>query len=363
MIHRCFLLFLNITLLSNLHGQNNSYDSAILDAQKSIEKIIIKSKVPGLAITLSIADNVMWSEGFGYSDLEQQIRIEPTSTKFRIGSISKSFTSVAIGILLEQNRIDLDIPIHNYVPDFPKKKYQITIRQLGGHLAGIRNYKGTEFYNNRKYKNLSEGLNIFKNDSLLFKPNTTFYYSNYGWNLISVAIERVSFTNYVSFMDYNVFQPLKMSSTVPDFNDSIINNRSKFYEKDSLGKIINATYIDNSYKLAAGGYLSTTHDLVKFGCHLLHPQLINEQTVQTLTLNQKTFNGTNTDYGVGWMLGEIGDSIPYYGHSGTAVGGKSILIIIPKYELVFALAANIGNIDFGDDYEIIFEILKQFINL
>lgn len=362
MIHRCFFLFVSIAILSNLHGQNNSFDSAIFKSQKVLEKIIKKSKVPGLAVTLSIADSVVWSKGFGYADLEQQVRVDPANTKFRIGSISKSFASVAIGILLEQNKIDLDAPIHNYVPDFPKKKYQITIRQLGGHLAGIRNYNGNEFYNYKKYKDLNEGLNIFKYDSLLFKPNTEFYYSNYGWNLISVAIENISTTNYVSFMENNVFRPIKMSSTVPDFNDSIINNRSRFYKKDSLGYLVNAPYVDNSYKWAAGGYLSTTNDMVKFGEQLLYPEIISDKTLRILIGNQKTSDGDFTNYGIGWMLGNIDDTIPFYGHSGTAVGGKSVLVIVPKYELVFALAANIGDIDFEGEYEELFAILKQFIN-
>ncbi len=360
-MHRYFFLFVSIALQSILHGQNNYYDNAIFNAQNFLEEIIEKNKVPGLAVTLSISDSVVWSKGFGYADLEQQVRVEPSKTKFRIGSISKSFTSIAIGMLLEQNKINLDVPIQRYVPNFPKKRYPITIRQLGGHLSGIRTYNGNEFYNNKKYKDLSEGLNIFKNDSLLFKPNTNFYYSNYGWNLISVVIEKAASTNFVYFMDNNIFQPLKMSSTVPDFNDSIINNRSRFYEKDKLGKLENAPYVDNSYKWAAGGYLSTTHDLVKFGEQLLHPEIISDKTLLEIIENQKTSNGVLTDYGIGWMLGYIDDTIPFFGHSGTSVGGKALLIIVPEYKLVFALAANLGEIDFGNDYKVIFEIVEQFI--
>lgn len=326
-----------------------------------IEKIMKESKVPGLAVTISIADSIVWSQGFGYSDVEQHVPVEPSQTKFRIASISKSLTSIAIGILVEHNKIDLDAPIQDYVPDFPLKKYPITMRQLGGHLAGIRNYIGNEFYSTEKYKDLNEGLSVFKDDSLRFKPNSGFYYSNYGWNLISVAIENASKENFVSFMRENVFIPLKLSSTVPDFNDSIIDNRSRFYEKDSLGKIINAPYVDNSFKWAAGGYLSTTTDLVKFGEQMLHPKIISRNIFNMLISNQITSEGKFTDYGIGWMLGNIDDTAFYFGHTGTAVGGKSFLVIIPKYELVFALAANMGEIDFGTDYEKGFEILKQFI--
>lgn len=346
-----------------LYGQTNVYDSIKNNSKKSIEEIINSSNVPGLAVTLSISDSTVWSEGFGYADLENKVIVIPSLTKFRIASISKSLTSIALGILLEQNKIDLDVPIQQYVPNFPEKEYPITIRQIGGHLAGIRTYKGNEYYNIKKYKDLNDGLCIFMNDSLLVKPNTEFIYSNYGWNLISVAIENVSKTNFAAFLDKYVFLPLKICSIVPDFNDSIISNRSRFYVKDSLGKIINAPYVDNSYKLAAGGYLSTTFDMMNFGRQMLNPKIINSNTFKALVTNQKTSNGIFTDYGIGWMLGNIDDTIPYYGHSGTGVGGKSILIVIPKYELVFALAANLDNIDFGPEYEKIFTILKQFITV
>ena len=335
---RTLLLIIIQIFYSSLYGQKNYFNTAILNSQKSIKEIIEKNKVPGLSVTLSIMDSIIWSEGFGCANLEQHVPVEPSQTKFRIASISKSFTSIAIGMLVEQNKIDLDVPIQNYVPNFPPKEYPVSIRQLGGHLAGIRNYNGSEFYNGKHYQDLNEGLNIFMFDSLLFKPNTEFYYSNYGWNLISVAIENVSETDFISYMEKNIFQPLKMSSTIPDFNDSIIYNRSCFYRKDSLGILENAPYVDNSYKWSAGGYLSTTCDLVKFGRYLLHPEIISDKTLKTLIENQKTTNGVYTDYGIGWMLGNIADTIPFYGHSGTAVGGKSVLIIVPKYELVFAFA-------------------------
>ncbi len=361
MPQQVLILIISISVLPSLYGQNNTYSIQSDFSNSILEKIIENNQIPGLAVTISISDSIVWSKGFGFADLEQNVPVEPSKTKFRIGSISKSFASIAIANLLDQGKISLDVPIQNYVTDFPYKNYPITIRQLGGHLAGIRNYKGNEYYNTIKYKDLHEGLNIFKEDSLVFEPNTQFYYSNYGWNLISVAIENVSKKNYGSFMDSVVFKPLGMSSTVPDINESIINNRSRFYEIDSLNTIVNARYVDNTYKLASGGYLSTISDLIKFGNHLLNPELISLKTFQVLIENQQTSSGEFTDYGIGWMVGNISDSIPFFGHTGTSVGGKALLIVVPEYELVFALAANLGEIDFGDEYYQIFEILNQYI--
>jgi CubicO group peptidase (beta-lactamase class C family) len=361
MPRQVLILIISISALHKLYGQYNPYSIQNTYTNSILERIIEDNQIPGLAAAISISDSIVWSKGFGYANLEQQVLVEPTKTKFRIGSISKSFTSITIGNLLDQGKICLDVPIQNYVPDFPLKKYPITIRQLGGHLAGIRNYNGNEFYNTYKYKDIHEGLNIFKDDSLLLKPNTKFHYSNYGWNLISVAIENVSKKEFTLFMDSVVFNPLGMHTTVSDVNKKIISNRTRFYEIDSLHTIINARYVDNTYKLASGGYLSTIPDLIKFGNHLLNPEIISPKTFRVLIENQQTSIGEFTDYGIGWMVGNICDSILFFGHTGTSVGGKALLIVVPKYELVFALAANLGEIDFGDDYYQIFEILNQYI--
>jgi CubicO group peptidase (beta-lactamase class C family) len=163
-------------------------------------------------------------------------------------------------------------------------------------------------------------------------------------------------------MDTVIFKPLGMICTVPDDNERIIANRSQFYEIDSLNTIINARYVDNTYKLASGGYLSTVSDLIKFGNHLLNPEIISTKAFHVLIENQQILSGVFTDYGIGWMLGNINDSIQYFGHTGTSVGGKALLIVVPEYELIFALAANLGEIDFGDEYYQIFEILNQYID-
>lgn len=354
------ILLIQFSLSTTLQAQTR-IDTSVRDTQKIIEEIITKNNIPGMSVTISVADSIILSKGFGYANLEKDIKVEPEQTKFRVGSISKPFTSIALGYLLEHNMINLDAPVQEYVPTFPLKQYPVTIKQLGGHLSGIRNYRNNEFYNNRKYPNLHEALVIFKNDSLLFKPDTEFNYSNYGWNLISVAIENISSSTSAAFMDSIVFNPLNMNSTVPDCNESIIDNRASFYAKDSLNRILMAPDVDNTYKLAAGGYLSTTTDMVKFGIHLLNPRIINKNTFLELTKSQKTTEGTSTNYGIGWMSGQLSNGMTYLGHSGTSVGGKALLIIVPDKRLVFALAANLGEIDFGDEYEKVFEIVNILI--
>ena len=133
------------------------------------------------------------------------IPVSPDKSLFRVGSVSKTFTAAALGKLVEAGKLALDRPIQAYVPEFPEKEYPITLRLLAGHLACIRHYRGSEFLSNEYYATVGEGLEIFKDDPLLFKPGTKYAYSSYGWNLISAAIENTSKEPFLDVMEKVVF--------------------------------------------------------------------------------------------------------------------------------------------------------------
>ena len=112
---------------------------------------------------MSVDGQTIWSEGFGYADLEHRIPMTP-AVKFRVGSIAKPMTSAAVVRLVKEGRLDLDAPIQQYVPSFPKKGHPITTRQLGGHLAGIRHYNGNEMLSSDRYDTVTASLDIFDDD-------------------------------------------------------------------------------------------------------------------------------------------------------------------------------------------------------
>ena len=111
-------------------------------AREITNQFMAETGFPGIAVTVSIDGDVVWSEGFGYADVEQQVPVSPSLTRFRVGSTAKSMTAMAIGKLVESGALDLDAPIQRYLPDYPEKDGVITARLLGGHLAGIRHYNG-----------------------------------------------------------------------------------------------------------------------------------------------------------------------------------------------------------------------------
>ena len=167
-------------------------------------------EIPGFAIAVAVNGRIVWSEAFGYADLDAK-RPATAATQFRIGSVSKPLTAAAIAQLFETGKLDIDAPVQRYVPSFPDKAAPITTRLVGGHLAGIRHYQGAEFTLNRRFATVAEGLSVFANDSLLFPPGTRFSYSSYGFNLLSAVVEGASHEEFLAYMSRHVFGPLHMT--------------------------------------------------------------------------------------------------------------------------------------------------------
>ncbi len=296
---------------------------------------------PGLAVAVAVDGRIVYSEGFGFADLEERVPVWPT-TKFRIGSISKPLTATALMELVEAGKVDLDAPVQKYVPSFPEKEAPITVRMVAGHLAGIRHYNGDEMYIQRHYDNVLEGLKIFENDPLVAPPRTKFSYSSYGFNLLSAVIESASGEPFLSYMQEGVFTPLGLVHTTADQNTKIIEQRSRFYELAKNGEEENAPYVDNSYKWAGGGFLSTAEDLVRFGSIMLHPGFLKAETLQTMFTPQKTKSGETVNYGIGWSVHKSQSGMLVYEHSGGSVGGTSQLILYPETHMVVALVTNLS---------------------
>ncbi|HEU5261314.1 MAG TPA: serine hydrolase domain-containing protein [Gemmatimonadales bacterium] len=300
----------------------------------------LASRIPGVQAAVAVNGRVVWSEGFGYADLEQRVPVT-SETQFRIGSVSKPLTAAALALLYEQRALDPDAPVQRYVPSFPDKGYPITTRQLAGHLAGIRHYRYNEFLLNQRFQTVLEGLAIFQDDSLLFPPGTKFRYSSYGWNLISAVIEGAARQDFLSYMTENVLRPLGMTHTAPDRTDSLIHNRSRFYDPDRGGGFTRAPPVDLSYKWAGGGFLSTAEDLTRFGSALLQPGFLKAETLELLFTSQRTTAGDPTRYGIGWYVATDSLGHRWVFHGGSSVGGTTTFGVDRDSRVVVAILSNL----------------------
>lgn len=337
---------------------NQDYLYKVQQSEKIIVQLMNEKQIPGLSISIASKDKFIWMQSYGFADLENKTPITIDS-KFRIGSISKTLTAIAIAKLIDNGQLNLSDDIRKYVPYFPEKKYPITIGHLARHTAGIRdyNYANGEFLSNQNFKSVEESISVFKNDTLLFEPGTKYSYSTYGYVLLSAVIEGVTKINFVDYMKDSILDPMNLYNTVPDYNYDIIEHRVRFYDNVD-GEIVNGYYVNNSNKWAGGGYLSTSYDLALMAQNLLSNQILSESTKQLLWIPSSLKNGEKTNYGIGWRIDTDDKGRKYVHHGGSSIGGRSFLMVYPNEELIIAITCNLST---NFDQYALFDVVELFI--
>ncbi|HEX5070935.1 MAG TPA: serine hydrolase domain-containing protein, partial [Vicinamibacterales bacterium] len=166
----------------------STWAASIARGQDLIRAHVADDNLPGASIAVAVGGDIVWAEGFGWADLDNRIPVTP-STRFRLGTASKMLASAAAGLLLEEGRLKLDAEIQTYVPSMPRKRWPVTLRQLMNHQGGIRPDEGDEEPLLAHCERPVDGIQRFAGGALLFEPGTRYRYSNYGWILVSAAIE------------------------------------------------------------------------------------------------------------------------------------------------------------------------------
>lgn len=294
---------------------------------------------PGISVAIAADGKLVWSASCGFADLGRHVPVARTTT-FRIGSVSKPLTAVTAARLAQAGRIDLDTDVRRYVPTFPRKRYPTTIRQLGGHLGGIRHYEGREALSTKHYRSVTASLQIFKEDPLVAVPGTRFVYSSYGFNLLGAAVEGAAGRPFAAVVADTTLSPLGMTRTRLD-EGGRPRGRARFYEVTSGRKAVAAPPVDLSNRFPSGGFLSTAEDLARFGSGITDPAFLTPQMQELLFSSQRTTGGQATRYGFGFEVGQSPFG-PVAGHTGNVVGGTAFLFLHPRTRVVVALTTNIG---------------------
>jgi CubicO group peptidase (beta-lactamase class C family) len=210
------------------------------------------------------------------------------------------------------------------------------IKEIAGHQSGIRHYKKLEMASNRNFLTINEGLSIFKDDPLLVEPGTEFQYSTYGYNVLARVIENISKKDYLTYMQKEVFAPLKMTSTTAAKKELPFVGYSSAPGKD---KVKNALEVDLSNKWAGGGFISTPKDLVQMMINL--DSLLSRKTQQLLFTDQILKNEEKTGYGIGFNVVKTEETKKtLIHHGGSSIGGRSYLMKIVEDDVVIAFCAN-----------------------
>ena len=317
-------------------------------------------KVKRFAGTVLIARNgqPLVSKGYGMANIENGVP-NTSRTKFRLGSVTKQFTSMAVMMLQERGKLRVGDPVCKYLPDCPPAWQPITIRHLLTHTSGIFNYTALPDFRNfgRTPMTVPALVDLFKDKPLDFAPGEKYSYSNSGYILLGYVIERVSGKSYQDYLRENIFEPLRMVNSGYD-GTMLLDHRAAGYAYDPKSDSeVNAAYMDMSIPFAAGALYSTVEDLL-----LWDQALYTEKLVSRKTLNEM-FTPFKGNYAYGWSVGKQferqsishgGDIYGFASHIARYPNDRVTVIVLTNHEGVAAgaIARDLAAIVFGAPYKI-----------
>jgi serine beta-lactamase-like protein LACTB, mitochondrial len=312
----------------------------------AISAEMARQGIPGLSIAIGQGGQVRFTNGYGLADLENSVPAK-ASTVYRLASVSKPMTAVAVLQLVERGTLDLDAPIQKYAVTFPEKAWPVTARLLLGHLGGVRHYRDEEPANFRPYTSATEGLALFKDDPLAVEPGTRFLYSTYGYCLLGAAVEGVTGKPFVEALQQSVFAPAGMVSTRVDEVAAIIPNRAQGYVRLPSGDVRNAGLADVSNKVPGGGLCATAADVARFGLALSGGTLLKKEILAQMLTSLKTREGRSTSYGFGLNVSGPGRRREAW-HTGGQERVSTVLYLQPDSGLVVVLLSNLQHASLTD---------------
>ena len=300
---------------------------------------VFKPDGPGAAVLVAKKGELIYKKAFGMADLELNVPMQPDMI-FRIGSITKQFTAVAILQLAEQGKLSLQDDIKKFIPDYPTQGNTITVEHLLTHTSGIKSYTGMKDFMSMMRKDMkpSEIIDVFKNEPMDFAPGTKWNYNNSGYILLGYIIEKVSGKTYEQYVKDHLFAPAGMSSSGYGNETRIIKNRAKGYQGSS-NNYVNADYLSMTIPYAAGSLISTVEDLWKWNRAVHSYKIVSKTSLDKAFTNYKLSNNKLSNYGYGWTLSKVQGS-PTIEHSGGIHGFQTDAIYLPKEDIFVAIFSN-----------------------
>jgi CubicO group peptidase (beta-lactamase class C family) len=332
------ILLLSMAALSAAQSAPPSEDHLA----KSIDDMltqVYKPGEPGAAVIVVKDGNIIHRKGYGMANLELGVPVEPDMV-FRLGSITKQFTAVAILMLAEQGKLSLEDDITKFLPDYPTKGNKITVEHLLTHTSGIKSYTSLPEWLAlwRKDMTLKEIIDLFKDQPMDFAPGEKWSYNNSGYILLGAIIEKASGQTYQDFVEKNIFAPLGMKHSYYDNTARIIPRRVTGYTRGPEG-FRNAAYLSMSQPYAAGSLMSSVDDLALWDATLYGEKLLKQQSLNRAWISRALNNTKATNYGFGWAIGSYAGH-PIIDHGGGINGFATHALRIPDDRLYIAILTN-----------------------
>ncbi|MCA8948101.1 MAG: beta-lactamase family protein [Planctomycetes bacterium] len=294
--------------------------------------------IPAISVAIGVGDTIPFARGFGTADLENDVAATE-QTVYRLASISKPVTAVVVMRLVEQGKLDLDRPVHEFVTAWPEKRWPVTTRQLLAHLGGVRHYKPGEGESTVRYRDQTAGLERFRDDPLVHQPGSAYRYSTFGFNLAAAAAEAAGGQSFPQLVQHLVAEPSGAATLQDDDPWRLVPHRAAGYVERG-GRLGNSVLMDGSYKLGGGGLCCSAPDLVRFGQALLDGRLVSTATRDAMWTAQRTTGGERLTYGLGFRVGEH-EGRREVMHSGAQSQVSTMFYLLPDQRVVIALLCNL----------------------
>ncbi len=297
------------------------------------------TQTPGISVAVQYGGELILARGYGLADVEN--RVPATEhTVYRIGSVTKQFTAAAVMKLVEAGKVALDEPITKHFPDYPVGEFHITVGQLLDHTSGIKGYTEMPSFWEQSRLDLSheQMIELFSAAPYEFEPGDRYQYSNSGYYLAGLLIEKASGRTYAEYLRETFFRPLGMRESHYLYNGPIVPNRAEGYRVED-GVLLNDEPLSMLLPFSAGSLGSSVLDLVRWTTALGAGDVVAPDSLKAMTTRRRLPGGEEIGYGLGLQVGEMAGHRKI-SHGGGINGFLSQLSWYPDDELVVAVLSN-----------------------
>jgi len=314
-------------------------DAELAMLRRYVESERDRWQIPGLSVAVLHRGDVAFRMDLGEADIELGVAVSGQSV-FEIGSISKQFVATAVMILRKEGRLDLADPIHRHLPELPSEWRGVTILHLLTHTSGIPDYESAMGYGRYRDRMTADRVIEWAHSlPMSFAPGDGYEYSNTGYYLLSMLVERVTESSLDAYLRSNVFEPLGMDQTGLASAHEIVPGRVSGYERNGLHQLRNRDASQVSSTQGAGGILTTIEDLAKWDRALYGGDVLPQSVLAEMWMPGQLNDGSTTNYGYGWRVEPFAGHPEQY-HYGMTAGFVANMTRLPDDETTAIVLGN-----------------------
>ena len=341
------IVWFPLPAISQVVAKEFDYSAAILKLRIAVDKEVSQKQLPAFSLSLVDRDRVVWAQGFGFQDADKKVPAT-AETVYRVGSVSKLFTDIAVMQLVEKGLLDLDAPIENYLPAFkPNNPFSVPItpRQLMSHRSGLVRESPVGNYFDPSEPSLAETVESLNGTSLVYEPETKTKYSNAAIAVVGSLLESEGKVPHAKRVRETILDPLGMTDSSFDVSPSISSKLATGWMRTYDGRRFRAP----EFQLGtgpAGNMFSSVLDLARFLTCLFNDgragngQILKQETLAMMTTSVRDSKGESQGFGLGFSIGTI-DGFKKIGHGGAVYGFSTQLEAIPERKIGVAAAASL----------------------